>query len=355
MLGRDAGAVVLDRQRDAVAALLDPEQDGRSRRACGRARCPSAPARSAGCAPRRRAPRRRRRRRGAGCGPTRRRGRRSPPPPAARPRPARPPRARSGSGRRPSARGRAGRWRGSSGGRPGCASSRGTPSACVSSRSSSSSSSRKPGDREQRRPQLVRGVRDELLPGAVELGELDPHPVERRGQLADLVGVVVDDRLVERALGDQVGRALQTAEPAGMERRDREAEDERDQQRGDAWRTRRRRLTSATVASWSESELDSNITSPPGEQRHGDLRVLAPVVPHPGAHRAATSSPPRARSGRSPSRSRRPRRSRRARAASGLGRPADAEDDHPRVRDEVGAVDEIAQRQRVLRRLASRS
>ena len=35
------------------------------------------------------------------------------------------------------------------------------------------------GEREQRRAELVRRVRDELLPGPVELGELDAHPVER--------------------------------------------------------------------------------------------------------------------------------------------------------------------------------
>ena len=118
-------------------------------------------------------------------------------------------------------------------------------------------------EREERRPQLVRGVGDELLPGAVELGELDPHAVERGRQLADLVGVVVDDGLVERALGDPVGRPLQAAEPAGMERGDGEPERERDQRAPRAWRTSSRRLTSATVASWSASELESSITSPP--------------------------------------------------------------------------------------------
>ena len=67
----------------------------------------------------------------------------------------------------------------------------------------------KAAEGEQRRPQLVRRVRDELLPRGVELGELQAHPVERRGQLAELVGAVVDDRLVELALCDPVRSPLQ--------------------------------------------------------------------------------------------------------------------------------------------------
>ena len=38
-------------------------------------------------------------------------------------------------------------------------------------------------EREERRAQLVRGVRDELAAGAVERGELQPHPLERPRQL----------------------------------------------------------------------------------------------------------------------------------------------------------------------------
>ena len=49
-------------------------------------------------------------------------------------------------------------------------------------------------------------------------------------------GSVVDDRLVEGALGDPVGGALQAAEPAGVDRRDGEPEHDRDQERGDASR-----------------------------------------------------------------------------------------------------------------------
>ena len=44
-----------------------------------------------------------------------------------------------------------------------------------------------PAQREDRGTQLVRGVRDERAPGVVEAGELEAHPVERAGELAELV------------------------------------------------------------------------------------------------------------------------------------------------------------------------
>src|SRR5919106_2960192 len=49
---------------------------------------------------------------------------------------------------------------------------------------------------EDRRPQLVRGVCDELLAGAVETGEPPLHVVEAAGELSDLVRGVDRDRLV---------------------------------------------------------------------------------------------------------------------------------------------------------------
>ena len=72
-------------------------------------------------------------------------------------------------------------------------------------------------DREQRRPQLVRGVGDELLAGVVELRELDAHPVERARELADLVVAVVDDRGAEVSACDPLGGGLEperAGEPA---------------------------------------------------------------------------------------------------------------------------------------------
>jgi len=44
----------------------------------------------------------------------------------------------------------------------------------------------------QRRPQLVRGVGDELGPGPVERGKPEPHPFERTRELAELVEGRVD-------------------------------------------------------------------------------------------------------------------------------------------------------------------
>ena len=103
--------------------------------------------------------------------------------------------------------------------------------------------------REQRRPELVGGVGDEFLPRLVELRELDPHPIERARELANLVVPAVDDRLVEGALGDAIRGLLEATEPASMDRGDREPER---RPRSTGRRTvanRSRRLTSATVAS----------------------------------------------------------------------------------------------------------
>ena len=191
------------------------------------------------------------------------------------------------------------------------------------------------GDREERRPQLVGGVRDELLAGAVELGELEPHPVERRGELADLVLVVVDHRLVEGALRDPVGGLLQAPEPPRVERRDREAEADGDQQR------RHGGVEQPPLDERDRRELvgerareEHHVAA--REQRHRHLGVLAPVVPDAGAHRAH---------GRRGAQGRRIAlhlgaadgggvRQRQQRAL--LRRAADAEDDDARVRDEPG-------------------
>ena len=68
-------------------------------------------------------------------------------------------------------------------------------------------------EREDRRSQLVRGGRDELLARRVELGELALHLVERPRELAQLVVGVDRDRLGEVPGGDLLGRALQPPEP----------------------------------------------------------------------------------------------------------------------------------------------
>ena len=129
-----------------------------------------------------------------------RRGRPAPPRPAA--------------GRRRAARGRAGRSRASSAAST-CSRicARGTRRAVASSSSSSSSSSRKPAEREERRPQLVGRVGDELAPRVLELREAQAHAFEGARELAELVGAVVDDRLVELAVRDAFGRPLEPTDP----------------------------------------------------------------------------------------------------------------------------------------------
>ena len=72
-------------------------------------------------------------------------------------------------------------------------------------------------EREERRPQLVGGVGDELAPGVLEAGEALAHAVERARELAELVGARVDDRLVELAVRDALGRLLEATDPAREE------------------------------------------------------------------------------------------------------------------------------------------
>ena len=66
-----------------------------------------------------------------------------------------------------------------------------------------------PAQREDRRPQLVRRGRDELLARRLELGELVLHLVERDRELPQLVARVDRDRVPELAGGDLLGRQLE--------------------------------------------------------------------------------------------------------------------------------------------------
>src|SRR4029078_2696251 len=52
-------------------------------------------------------------------------------------------------------------------------------------------------EREERRPQLMRGVRDELAACTVELSEAQAHAVEGTCKVSDLVLHRVDDLLLE--------------------------------------------------------------------------------------------------------------------------------------------------------------
>ena len=128
-------------------------------------------------------------------------------------------------------------------------------------------------EREQRRSQLVRSIRDELLPRGVEPRELNPHAVERAREITDLVAVVIDDRLVEVPAGDALGGGLEAQEPCSEHPRrsqsEHEGEDERESRRDEqalldelhgGERVRKRRL----------EENDRGTV-----ERHGHVRVVA--------------------------------------------------------------------------------
>jgi hypothetical protein len=66
-----------------------------------------------------------------------------------------------------------------------------------------------PAEREDRRPQLVRRVRDELATGPFQRRQLLAHTVEGTGQLPELVRARIHHRLVEEAAGDPVRGALE--------------------------------------------------------------------------------------------------------------------------------------------------
>ena len=83
-------------------------------------------------------------------------------------------------------------------------------------------------EREQRRAQLVGGVRDELSPGSVEVLEPSAHALDRGCELAELVSALVDDRLFEATGGDPLDGALEPADPARVHRRSPVADDERE-------------------------------------------------------------------------------------------------------------------------------
>ena len=82
-------------------------------------------------------------------------------------------------------------------------------------------------EREERRPQLVRGVGDELAARAVELAEPPAHSLERVGEVTQLVVARVDHRLVEAAARDPLGRPLEPQDPLRMHRCDQIPGDDR--------------------------------------------------------------------------------------------------------------------------------
>ena len=67
-------------------------------------------------------------------------------------------------------------------------------------------------ERRQRRAQLVRRVGDELATRAVERVETRPHLLQGAREVADLVTLVVDDRISERSVRDAIGGSAQAGE-----------------------------------------------------------------------------------------------------------------------------------------------
>ena len=117
-------------------------------------------------------------------------------------------------------------------------------------------------EREERRAQLVRGVGDELAARAVELAEPPAHPLERVGQVSELVVARVDHRLVEAAARDPLGRALEPQDALRVHRGD--AGTRRRRRRGgrSGPRTGAVRSISFRLAIGSASESLSRITTP---------------------------------------------------------------------------------------------
>ena len=181
-------------------------------------------------------------------------------------------------------------------------------------------------EREQRRAQLVRGVRDELAAGAV--GALEPaaHVVERARQLVDLVAAVVDRPAVARLpAAIRARRALQAAD-AGRQR-ERRAAGRPASSRGSAIATaiRTSRCTVLTVRATSFSgDTNSSTYWRPFVLARIGIAVSAAYRssrPH-GARTLALRPAPRAPAGRTSRRRRcpRPGACRRGRSGSAASR-----------------------------------
>ena len=136
-------------------------------------------------------------------------------------------------------------------------------------------------EREERGSQLMGGVGDELAACMLEPGQAQAHAVERAGQLAELVGARILDRLVELAVRDPLGRPFEVADAAGEEARAAEAEqesgDERDQ-RGDQNPVLDQVDGRERVLERARDEDD--VLRLPTCERLGCLRVLLPAADH---------------------------------------------------------------------------
>ena len=116
---------------------------------------------------------------------------------------------------------------------------------------------------EDRRAKLVRGVRDELAAGALELREAAAHALERNGQLRQLVAPRDDDGLVEAAAGDAVGGALEPPDAAREHGGEAVAEQRRDEQR---------RHGGEEDAPLHQLDVRERVAERRGEEDHGAAR-----------------------------------------------------------------------------------
>ena len=128
-------------------------------------------------------------------------------------------------------------------------------------------------ERRQRRAQLVRGVRDERRPRALERLEAHAHLVERARELADLVLLAVDDRLAEGAVRDAVGGRAQARETPGERLRGQRAGEQRDRE-GECAADHEPALDGARPARWTSRSGASTSTTPSAPWlRHGERRA----------------------------------------------------------------------------------
>ena len=119
-----------------------------------------------------------------------------------------------------------------------------------------------PAEAEDRRPQLVRGVGDELLAGVVELGEAPLHFVEGAGELAQLAGGVDRDPASEVAFGDLVGGVLDSSDPLRRDRARSRSRRERGERARSAPRRDRAALGAGDAGDVDDIYVDDRPRSP---------------------------------------------------------------------------------------------